>query len=142
MIMRRRHPALDVDETGVSLARVTASGDVQLVRSDGALLAADDVKDTLAFAPRAYADLAERWSGDDVVAFAGGDRTAPTFAEVLALVIHALDSAMEFPRVVEVTRVGAISKDLLAGQIAAGRVLIEYRDADDAPIFARVGPQP
>ena len=44
--------------------------------------------------------------------------------------------------VVEVTRVGAISKDLLAGQIAAGRVLIEYRDADDAPIFARVGPQP
>lgn len=93
----RRHPALDIDDRGVSLGRVT-DADVQIVRSDGALLAVEDAKDTLAFVPRSYADLSERWDGNDVVAFAGGQRDAPTFAEVLALAIHALDAAMEFPR--------------------------------------------
>jgi hypothetical protein len=56
-----------------------------------------DVKAVLAFPPRPYLDLAGRWPDEDVDRFLKGE-DAPTFSEVLALIVNALDETMEFPR--------------------------------------------
>lgn len=93
----RIHPALHVEEDGVILGCISKSGEVRLVTSDRQLHAPEDLKDVLAFLPRPYPDLAGRWEEDDLLDFlAAGE--APTFSEVLALTINALDEAMEFPR--------------------------------------------
>lgn len=90
------HPALDVRDGGVIVGRVTEDG-YDLVTSERRIYAADDVKDRLCFVPRPYADLAGRWPDEDLAGFLRGE-DPPTFSEVLALSISALDDAMEFPR--------------------------------------------
>lgn len=96
---RRRHPALDIGDDRVTLARVSPGGDVQIVTSDRKLLAVEDETDSLSFTPRAYGDLANRWDEDDVLAFCAGHGETLTFADVLVLTMEAFDVAMEFPRV-------------------------------------------
>ena len=93
----RIHPALHVDEHGVVVGVVAAAGDYQLVTSDGDLIAADDAKAVLKFVPRPYASLAGRWPDRDLEDWVIM-RTAPAFSEVLALLLHAFDRALEFPR--------------------------------------------
>jgi hypothetical protein len=98
LVTAKRHPALDIDDARVTLARVSAGGDVQLVTSDRELRAPADEEDRLAFVPRTYPDLAGRWDEDHVLAFLAGSNKTPSFSDVLALAMHALDAAMEFPR--------------------------------------------
>lgn len=95
---RRRHPAIDIDDDRVTLARVNTSNEVEIITSDRKLLAVDDAKEMLTFTPRPYSDLAGRWNGDDVLQFVQDEGETLSFAEVLALTIHAFDEAMEFPR--------------------------------------------
>lgn len=90
------HPALHIDEQGVILGRVTAAREYQLITSERKVYAPADVKDVLAFSPRAYPDLAGRWGDEDVDRFLTGE-APPTFSETLALTINVLDEAMEFP---------------------------------------------
>lgn len=91
------HPALHVDERGVVVGVVTEAGEYQLVTSDGDVIEPEVAKPTLRFLPRPYHDLAGRWSDDDVSDWRA-NRTAPMFSETLALLLHALDRALEFPR--------------------------------------------
>lgn len=95
----RIHPALHVDAEGVVVGRVTEDGVYQLVtfEPEPVIYTPDDAKGVLAFSPRPYADLVGRWADADVDAFLAAP-TAPSFSETLALMMHALDRAMEFPR--------------------------------------------
>lgn len=94
----RVHPALHVDAQGVVVGIVTADGDYRLVTSDGDEIEPEVVaKPVLRFVPRPYADLAGRWSAEDLADWRS-TRAAPSFSEVLSLLVHALDRAMEFPR--------------------------------------------
>jgi hypothetical protein len=93
----RIHPALHIDAHGVVVGIVTASGDYQLVASEGDLIGADDAKAALKFLPRSYAGLAGRWPGEDLQDWLI-TRTAPRFSDVLVLLLHAFERALEFPR--------------------------------------------
>ncbi len=91
------HPALHVDDRGVLVGVVTEAREYRLITSERAIYEPADVKEVLAFIPRPYPDLAGRWPEEDFTAFLNGE-DAPGFSEVLALIINALDHAMEFPR--------------------------------------------
>jgi hypothetical protein len=91
------HPALHVDDRGVVVGVITEVGDYTLITSDGDVLAPDDVKPLLRFPPRSYGDLAGRWPVADLTDWIL-TRSAPTFAEVAALLVYALDQAFEFSR--------------------------------------------
>ena len=91
------HPWLHADAEGVVVGRLTDAGEVQLVTSARETWNPAEAKAALAFAPRPYADLAGRWPDADVEAWLLGAET-PTFAEVLALLMHTLERVMEFPR--------------------------------------------
>ena len=93
----RLHPALHIDEHGVVLGVITAIGDYQLVTSGGDLIGAEGAKSVLKFPPRSYAGLAGRWPEADLHDWVL-TRTAPTFSDVLALLLHAFERALEFPR--------------------------------------------
>jgi hypothetical protein len=93
----RIHPALHVDERGVVVGVVTAAGDYQLVTSDGDVVNADDAKAMLKVPPRPFGSLAGRWPDRDLEDWVIM-RTAPAFSDVLALLLHAFDRALEFPR--------------------------------------------
>lgn len=91
------HPALHVDAHGVVVGVVTGAGEYQLITSERKIYTPDDIKPALAFLPRPYPDLAGRWPEDDVDRFLSGE-PGPTFSEVLALIVKALDNTMEFAR--------------------------------------------
>lgn len=91
------HPALHVDDAGIIVGVVTEAGEYRLVTSERKLYDPAEIKDVLAFPPRPYPDLAGRWADEDLTAFLHGE-DGTTFSEVLALIINALDDAMEFPR--------------------------------------------
>jgi len=94
----RIHPALHVDEQGVIVGVVTEAGEYCLITSERKRYDPSEVKDVLAVMPRAYPDLAGRWSDEDMNRFLSGEEDPPPFSEGLALSISALDDAMEFPR--------------------------------------------
>jgi hypothetical protein len=94
----RVHPWLHVDGAGVVVGRVTDAGEVQIITSDRQVLDPAVVEKTLAFKPRACPHLAARWRGPDAEAWLTGGAPAASFSEVLALLIHELRAAVEFPR--------------------------------------------
>lgn len=93
----RIHPALHADARGVVVGRVTNTGRYRLMTDRGQVFDPEALKSALALMPRPYPDLAGRWPDEDAEAFlAGGE--APSFSEVLARLIRALDEAIEFHR--------------------------------------------
>jgi hypothetical protein len=94
----RIHPALHVDARGVVVGHVSEAGEYELITNDRDRFSPDEVKDTLLFKPRAYPDLAGRWSDDDVSEFLAGSGEVPRISDALALMMHELDSALELPR--------------------------------------------
>ena len=93
----RVHPALHVDGYGVVVGIVTVTGEYRLVTSDGGVFNADDVKAVLKSNPKPYGGLAGRWSEQDFQEWLLLPE-APTFTEVVALLLHAFEHAVEFPR--------------------------------------------
>ncbi|MBI3455462.1 MAG: hypothetical protein HY002_06715 [Candidatus Rokubacteria bacterium] len=95
----RMHPWLNLNGDMALVGRMTDAGAVELVTSERLTYSPDDelMKPFLVASPRPYPDLAGRWRDEDVAAFRA-DAEAPSIAEVLALIVHALDRHMEFPR--------------------------------------------
>ena len=93
----RVHPALYIDNYGVVIGVVTGTGEYRLVTSDGGVFNPDDVKAVLKATPKPYGKLAGRWPDRDFQEWLML-RTAPSFSEVLVLLLHAFEHAVEFPR--------------------------------------------
>jgi hypothetical protein len=93
----RIHPAIHADDEGILLGRVTDGGVYQFVSGARETFELDDVKPHLRFVPRPYADLAGRWADADVDDFLHSTASS-SVAEALALMRHALDEVLQFPR--------------------------------------------
>lgn len=89
------HPWLHVDAEGVIIGRVTDIGDIQLVTSDRTAHDPGDMKDLLAFVPRVYPDLANRWPDADAEDWLTNG-SAPTFAEAFVPLHSELEAAVQF----------------------------------------------
>jgi len=93
----RIHPWLHVDDAGVIVGRVTDAGTVQLITSDRKVFDPKEVEATLRFTPRICPAVVGRWNDAHAEAWLAGD-PAPTFAEMIALLVHELRAVVEFSR--------------------------------------------
>ena len=93
----RMNPWLHADAQGVALGRLTEAGEYQLITSERLALDAKAAGPALATRPRCYVPLVGRWADSDAEEWLTTGQ-APTFSEVLALTVRALDSHLELPR--------------------------------------------
>jgi hypothetical protein len=95
----KAHPWLNLGPHGAIIGRATDAGRCQLVTSERKVWDPEqpEIRDALAFRPRVYPDLAGRWPDADAHDWLATGK-APTFSEVLALLIYELQATVEFPR--------------------------------------------
>jgi integrase len=85
-----------MDGRGVAVGRATETGEYQLITSERRSLDAEGLK-AIDITPRVYGPLIGRWPDRDAEEWLATGGT-PTFSEVLALTVRALDQYLELPR--------------------------------------------
>jgi hypothetical protein len=93
----RIHPWLHADDQGVTVGRLTDTGEYQLITSERLALDLKAANHALSAKPRSFAQFVGRWPDIDAEEWLVTGQ-APTFSAVLALAVRALDIHLELPR--------------------------------------------